>query len=76
MYNIRKWTRANYRGTCLLWSPIGNVCMHVKTLQMCTLSLDQGDHFRQGTLIVRWLYYTGDHPREVAVHTGPTVLYR
>ena len=36
----------------------------------------------QVTILGRWLfiqvplYYTGDHPREVAIHTGPTVPYR
>ena len=80
-----------------MWSPIGSysfrlgwtggctieVGMYIcETRQMSIHRLDQGDHFRQVTILGRWLfiqvplYYTGDHPREVAVHTGPTVLYR
>ena len=76
------WSECGLCGVC-------GVCVNCMWIVhgFCGVSVEfsrvfKGDHFRQVTILGRWLfiqvplYYTGDHPREVAVHTGPTVLYR
>ena len=53
-----------------MWSPMGPHflgCIREETVLLRAKCMWMHVHFR--TL-------SGDHPRELAVHTGPTVLYR